>query len=283
MLPASIGSGTPVMYLAASEQRNSTASDTSLGSIQATPGRMFSALERLADIVLARILDIRREQLERRVVDHERRPDRGGAHRVDADPVRAALLREDLHEPDDAMLRSRVVSGVLVRAQAGGGAGEDQAAAFPALDHRGQRGAHRVEHAGQVDVDHLVPLLRRHLPGDGPRADPGVRADDVDPAELGQAGLDRPLELGKRADVGDRLDRAAAGRLDLFHGGVEIVLGRQLVGEGLEGIRADVDGDHVGALGCEPHRVRASLAAGGSGYQRDLAINESHGASSPLE
>ena len=30
------------MYLAASEQRNSTASDTSLGSIQATPGRMFS-------------------------------------------------------------------------------------------------------------------------------------------------------------------------------------------------------------------------------------------------
>src|SRR5438270_193741 len=42
MLPASIGSATPVMYLAASEHRKTTASETSSGSIQATPGRMLS-------------------------------------------------------------------------------------------------------------------------------------------------------------------------------------------------------------------------------------------------
>ena len=89
VLPASIGSATPVMYLAASEHRNSTASDTSSGSIQATPGRMFSRLERLADVVLGRVLDVRSEQLEGRVVDHQRRPHGRRADRVDADAMRA--------------------------------------------------------------------------------------------------------------------------------------------------------------------------------------------------
>jgi hypothetical protein len=113
--------------------------------------------------------------------------------------MRAEFRREDLHEPDDAVLGSRVVRGV--RAQARGRAGEDEAAALSALDHGGQRRAHRVEDAGQVDVDHLGPLALRHLPADRPRADPGVRADDVDPAELGQARLDRLLQLAERADV----------------------------------------------------------------------------------
>ena len=57
---------------------------------------------------------------------------------------------------------------------------------------------------------------------------------------------------------------------------VEIVLGGERVGQGLEAVRADVDGDHVRALSGEPHRMRASLSAAGAGDQRHLPINESH-------
>ena len=78
------------------------------------------SLERLADVILGRVLQVRGEQLERRVVDHQRRSHGRGAHRVDADPMLAELLREHLHQADHAVLGRGVVRGVGVGANARG-------------------------------------------------------------------------------------------------------------------------------------------------------------------
>src|SRR4051794_23550922 len=108
MLPASMGSATPVMYLAASEQRKSTASDTSLGSIHATFGRMLSPSKAprtssspgfsTSGAKSSNVASLMTSGV-RTVVGHT------ALTRMPCGP----LLRQDLHESDHAVLGRRVM------------------------------------------------------------------------------------------------------------------------------------------------------------------------------
>ena len=68
--------------------------------------------------------------------------------------------------------------------------------------HFGNRGAGAVEHAAQVRVDHLPPVVEAHLADVGESADAGVVHQDVDGAEALHGGVDQPLGIAGHAHVG---------------------------------------------------------------------------------
>ena len=84
------------------------------------------------------------------------------------------------------------------------------------------------------------------------------------------------LHLRERADICDGFDRPTTGRLDLCDGLVEIGLGGQRIGQGLQRVRADIDRDHVRTFSGQPHSVRAALSTAGPGDQRNFSFDESH-------
>src|SRR6185437_16606332 len=94
------------------------------------------------------------------------------------------------------VLRGDVVRDVRVTLQSGQRAGDHDRTAAP-LDQARDRAATGVPYPGQVDVDHVSPLVvtdaERALRVTG---DPGVGKDDVDASELGGTGLDRGGESG---------------------------------------------------------------------------------------
>ena len=99
------------------------------------------------------------------------------------------LEGDRLHEADQPPLGGGVVRQVRHAGAAGTRRDGHQAAVAP-LDHVGHDGAERVEHAGQVDGEHVVPLRlgqRRHR---AEAADAGVGDDDVELPELAQRLLD---------------------------------------------------------------------------------------------
>src|SRR5919106_1008021 len=138
-------------------------------------------------------------RLPRLAVD--RRADRARADAVDPDAVRRDLLGDRLHHQHDAALGRRIVdvprpgNRVVHRAHAddlASGAGDLLAHAAPLeLAHRL---AAAQELAGQVDVDHRVPVLQRHLIEGSIFLQAGVCDQDVNRAERiahpGEHGLD---------------------------------------------------------------------------------------------
>ena len=73
----------------------------------------------------------------------------------------------------------------------------------------------RVEHAGQVRVDDLGPLRRRHVRDVGKDADARVVDKNVETAETRDGRGDRSLDLGVGPNVSaKRFDRAGPGGLD---------------------------------------------------------------------
>jgi amidase len=186
------------------------------------------------------------EELGHRVVDDHGRVHAGGVHRVHPDAVLGEGVGVGAHEPHDAVLGRGVAEaaagGAADAVDPRGRAGQHDRAAPAALLHRRDGGLHGVEHAGEVDIDHVLPgavlLMQRH------GRDAGVRQHDVDRADLGDALLKRPPELGFVAYVGLRGEDAPVERLDLLGGLGEIVGGGHRVGHGVD-LPADVHGDDV--------------------------------------
>ena len=131
---------------------------------------------------------------------------------------------------------------------------------------------------GQVDPDHVVPhLLAELFALTGEAEDAGVAADDVQPAQFGDAVVDSLLDGAEIANVGLGGDNPPVQRLDLLDGLFQIARRRHPVGHRVD-LLAQVDGDDVGALLGQPHGVAAPLAAGCPGDEGDLALNASgHG------
>src|SRR4029077_15546908 len=96
---------------------------------------------------------------------HHGRVDSGRVHRVHPDAVRGQVVRVRAHQAHYAVLGGGVAEPAAARAadpvDPGRGAGQHDRAARAALDHRWDGDLHRVEHAGQVDVDHVLPGLVR--------------------------------------------------------------------------------------------------------------------------
>ena len=123
-------------------------------------------------------------------------------------------------------------------------------------DHR----LHPVEDAVEVDVDDLLPRLRRQLleRTSGAARDPGVVPEDVDAPELGERALGRRADGVEVPDVGDGAERAAAG-------------GADTVDRLLDALRNRVEDDDCGALAREQSRSGRADPRTGAGDHGDLA------------
>ena len=123
---------------------------------------------------------------------------------IDRDVVGRELLAERLGQADDAGLGGRIGGGVGVAFLAGDRGDIGDAAVVP-LDHAGDDRLAAIERAGEVDADHLVPLLGRVLPGLGDRpGDAGVVDEDVDLAEGVKRLVAGALDGGIVGDVDGR-------------------------------------------------------------------------------
>lgn len=141
----------------------------------------------------------------------------------------------------------------------------DDRPAVACLDHRRHHRLDRVEHAGEVDVDDVLPLLCRNLPQPAPIEHPGVVHHDVETAEL----LDRVGDQTALAFGVAHVDFAGqdlpAFSLDQRHRLGKILRGGGRVsvvfGHGCAGVQRDDVRSGAG----QTHAVRAALPARGSG------------------
>ena len=108
--------------------------------------------------------------------------------------------------------------------------------------------------------------------------DPGIRQDDVEPAELRHPLRDSLRELGEVADVGRGRHDPAIQPFDELDGPCEVVWGGGRIAVDRGDRAADVHRDDVRAFLGQPHGVRSALAARGPGDEGDLAVESTcHG------
>ena len=157
-----------------------------------------------------------------------------------------------------------------MRLQPGGRAGQDDrpAAGRPQV-RDGRLGG--VPHAGEVDVDHVLPGRVVEFFQRAEAEDPGVGRHDVQPPELGHAVVDGRLEGAVVTDVGLGGDDAPVQRLDLLHRLGQIVGGGHRIRH-RSYLAAQVDGDDVRALLGQPDRVRPALAPSRARDEGDFAL-----------
>jgi hypothetical protein len=131
------------------------------------------------------------------------------------------------------------------------------------------RDADRVQHATEVDVHPVDEGLhgRRGLH----RGHAGVRDDNVEAAELREAGVKDRLKLGLDADVALPGDDAAVERLYVLDRLRQVCWRGERVVHAVKGL-ANVDRDDVRALARQPDRMAAALPAGRPGDEGDLAL-----------
>lgn len=103
-------------------------------------------------------------------------------HRVHPDAVLAELDRQGVGHADHTELAGAVVTTPRYGLHARGRADGDDRAPIAGLNHRGHSGFDGVPHTGQVDVEDVLPLLRRDLPESAPVQHAGVGDDDVEAA-----------------------------------------------------------------------------------------------------
>ena len=199
-----------------------------------------------------------------------------GVHGVDPNHVLPQLDCEGPHEAHDAVLGGNVVTAMRVGLQPAHRAGQDDRPAFAARDDVRDTGFHRLPHPRQVDVDHLRPVFFAGLVQRvAAVADACVGHDDVQPAQLLDAAVHGGLQgvVVTHVDFG-RVDPAIMALDEV--GGLGQILGRRCRNRGVLHDRlTDVDGDDVGALLRQPHRVATALTARRPGDESDFALNTS--------
>jgi hypothetical protein len=146
-------------------------------------------------------------------------------------------------------------------------AGDDYGSAAAGLDHRRYRGLDRMPDAGEIHVDDCVPFVLAEPPRLAVCRQAGVRTDDVDVAELGQAIAYDTVDGLLGADVRFPDHDSLALLLDKPPGLVKISLRRHRVSDVLD-IVTDVERDYVRAFTGEANRMRTTLAARRTGNER---------------
>ncbi len=156
------------------------------------------------------------------------------AHRVDGDALGCHLLRQRHREAVHAGLGRRVVGLARLALLAVDRRDLDDAA--PAFfDHARHHLLGDVEHAGQVGVDHRVPVFARHLHEHAVARDAGVVDQHVDRAVLADGlgeGLHGGIPVG---DVAHRRVEGVAERL-LLVDPLDEVARRTAAGDDLEAV-----------------------------------------------
>ena len=107
---------------------------------------------------------------------------------------------------------------------------------------------HQVHHPDQVDVDGVDPGLHRETGREW--GDARVGDDDVEAPEFADAGIDGGGQADPVAHIGDRRVGALTFLFDQARGFVEVLRTGEGIAVGLD-VLTEVDGDDVGALGCQ--------------------------------
>src|SRR5262249_1741611 len=153
-----------------------------------------------------------------------------------------------------------VVAGVRVSLQTADRTGQDDRAAATAGQDVRDACLDRLPHTAQVDVDHGGPvrfagLVQRRAAV----ADAGVGNGAAQSAQLLGARVHRRFQRVVIADVDLGGVDAAVETLDQISRFGQILRGGRRYQLDCVDLLADVDGDDVGALLRQPHRVRATL------------------------
>ena len=145
----------PLIAWAAGVHSHSTVSATSSGVMK--PTLRIEARE-VAARLCARAAGLVGDVGERGF--EQRRLREAGAHRIDRDPTWRQLRRQRPGKPDDAMLGRAVGGDIGVALEPGGGGDEDDAppGCIAPLCESGSAALTRQERAGQVDVEHALPV-----------------------------------------------------------------------------------------------------------------------------
>ena len=205
------------------------------------------------------------EDLHHRLGLDHRRADRVRVDRVDPDAELPHLEGKGVRDGDQPVLGRRVMTVARGGLEPRRRADDDDRSAVARLDHGGHRRPHGAPRAVEVDVDDAVPLLFRHLEHPAPAQYACVGDHDVQPAEL-LDGVGHDLLLsGEIADVDLTGEHLAPGRLDRADRLGEVLGRGGGVGDRVRDRTADVDGDDVGTLARQSHRVRPPLTTCGAG------------------
>ncbi len=145
----------------------------------------------------------------------------------------------------------------------------------PGLDHRRDDGPDQLEIAGEIDVQRVVPLGVGELPRQrSRREDPLIADDDVDVAEFGHGLGADPPQGAAVADIGLVRHDPAVAVLDEPHRLPQVLRCRHGIRHRVD-LRADVQGDDVGALFGEPDGMGAALPTRRSGDERHFPLEPS--------
>ena len=140
--------------------------------------------------------------------------DQARTDRVDADARAGQDIGTRLHQADHARLAGAVGGRACARAQTGDrGRADDRA--FALWPHDPYRMFDGQENTDQVDVQHLLPILRiefeERLHGTD---DSRIGVTDIQGAERRYGAIHRARNIGFRARIGTERDRIPAGGLD---------------------------------------------------------------------
>ena len=120
-------------------------------------------------------------------------------------------------------------------------------ATLAGLDHLATKALRGDEVAGEVDVEHLLPVAQRQVLHSGKAQDAGGVDEDVDAAEVGDGGVDSSLNLG------------LVGGVHLVALGVDAKLGSEVGGSGLDLLLVQVEHDDVGAIAANSRQISAPI------------------------
>ncbi len=135
---------------------------------------------------------------------------------------------------------------------------DDQHVAL-APDHCGQRGAHGVEYADQVDVDDPLERQRINLQHRSVARDAGVGHHDVDTAEFRDRLLGGGVHRGQVANIGDH--------------GEDPLVAAEFAGDRRQRGRIHVGQHQLGALGVQAAGHLGADPVGTAGDEYDLRVN----------
>ena len=185
----------------------------------------------------------------------------GGAQRIHDDALVADLFCKRLGEAEHTPLGHAVGRELGRAVQAARGRDVDDAAEA-LLEHVLSSVLVGAPGADKVDVDDLIDLLVRELPGVAEVDDAGVRHDNVQATERLPGAGEEVFHVGRAADVRADGEHASASRFELGHGLAEVlVLGVEHV------CQHDVE-----TVFCELQTVGLALTGGTAGDKDDLAI-----------
>jgi hypothetical protein len=228
-------------------------------------GDLAPAAQRDLGLDLAALVGV----LEYRLVDRGR--DRARRDRHHPDAVRRQLLGHRLDEELHSALRRAVVAEALPRDDLVNARDHHDRAVRVVGAHDARRLARAQEGAGEVHVDHLLPLGEGHVDDMERLLDAGVVDEQIEAAERLARLREGALHVGLDADVHRDGHRAPARRLDGRGHRARVV-----------DLAAVVD-RHGGAVGGERERRALADAGGGAGDQRAAALEETRGGRVQME